>query len=421
MSHIFFFSYANENWYQPGLDDFYDDLCRAVAPNAKWKYDNDNISFRDHEMQLGEEWKPAIANALQESAVLVCIVSEAYFSKEFCGQEFFIFDQRRRQGLAPNATPPDVILPVIWAPLEQNYPNVIGDLQADQAGMHKDYFSKGLLRLKTLNRRAYQKCVANFADAISETWKQYCQWDPFDPMAWKCTIPPGPAAQLGPSIPNAFAGGDWKEAAGPEGWLHGPEVANFVFAAGVNALIPQPRYGVKPGNWTPYLPPPKTVSEYAVQAVRKRRSFKFREIPITPQIGDDLAEAKERNNLTLLVADPQSLALKPLSYIHSHDALAWEGSAVLLPCDDIKSWQDQAVQAEVQKAFPKHILSAGTAAPGSPAAEPLRIPSPEELQRKLESKLDELRSAVVKKLTEGLPVTGVAPPQVAATPGAPVK
>src|SRR6476620_2786074 len=149
----------------------------------------------------------------------------------------------------------------------------MGDIQADQAGMPEDYFSKGLFRLQFLQTQAYRECVAGFADAIVTTWKEYRKMDPLDPTdknLWTPAIPPGPALQLGPSIPNAFKGGDWQEAAGPAGWLEGPEVANFVFAAGVNALLPQPRYGVKPGNWQPYLPPSSTtISEFAAQATRK--------------------------------------------------------------------------------------------------------------------------------------------------------
>jgi FxsC-like protein len=411
MPHMFFFSYASQNWNQPGLEEFYNDLCQAVAAITKWEYDDDNISFRDHKMRLGEEWKPAIADALRESAVLVCIVSEAYCSKPFCGQEVFIFDKRRQQGLAEGEKAPEVILPVIWAPVEQGYPEIMGNIQADQAGMPKDYFKRGLLRLKILDNKAYQECVVGFADAIKATWKKYSQWDAFDPNVWKCTIPPGPTMPLGPSIPNKFALGDWEEAAGPEGWLKGPDVANFVFAAGVKALIPKVRYGEKPGQWQPYLPPSlTTISQYAVQAVRKRRPFKFREIPVTPEIGEQLEGARERKNLTVVVADPQSLTLEALRKVNKHDELAWEGTAVLLPCDDASTWESQAVQDDLRRAFPKHILVAGTSYPG-------RIASADELERMLDMTLGELYSAVIKTVTKGLPVTDVAPTQLAANSG----
>jgi FxsC-like protein len=407
--HIFFFSYASEDWYQPGLDEFYDDLCKTVAPLAGYKYDDDNISFRDHKMRLGEEWKPAITKALHESAVLVCIVSPAYLSKEFCGQEFFIFDKRRRLELAEGATPPDVILPVIWAPIMRDYPKLLGDIQFDQAGMVKDYFKKGLCRLKLIDQSAYKACLVGFADAIVSAWWKNRVEDPFDEKVWTCAIPLGPAAQLGTPIPNAFATGDWQEAAGPDGWIEGPEVANFVFAAGVKKLMPQIRYGASPSEWQPYLPPSSTpIVDYARAAVRKRQ-FRFREIPIS-QIKVHLAEAKKRRNLTVLVADPPSLALKGLSPVSQHDTLAWEGSAVLLPCDDEQAWNNS--QTAVENTFPKHMQLAGSAYPG-------RIKSAEEFERGLDLILGELHSSVLKAVTKDLPVTDTAPPRLAATPAPP--
>jgi hypothetical protein len=83
---------------------------------------------------------------------------------------------------------------------------------------------------------------------------------------------------------------------------------------------------------------------------------------------------------------------------------------VLLPCDDASTWESHAVQDELQRAFPKHILVAGASYPG-------RIASADELERKLDITLGELYSAVIKTVTQGLPVTDVAPTQLAANSG----
>src|SRR5438874_1656423 len=101
-SHIVFFSYARENL-DPYLEDFFKDLSAAIAPATQWGAEDERISFRDKaNLRLGENWKSHIEGALQSSTVLVCVTSVAYFSKEFCGKENYFFDQRRRQGLAPN-------------------------------------------------------------------------------------------------------------------------------------------------------------------------------------------------------------------------------------------------------------------------------------------------------------------------------
>jgi hypothetical protein len=65
----------------------------------------------------------------------------------------------------------------------------------------------------------------------------------------------------------------------------------------------------------------------------------------------------------------------------------------------------------VKKAFPKHILAAGTAYHG-------RISTADELERKLDMTLGELYSAVTKQLTKSLPVTDAGPAQLAANTGA---
>ena len=89
---------------------------------------------------------PEIATADEVADLRVQLVACARPSKNTAKQILFHGcgeDQRRRQGLAQGDKPPQVILPVIWAPVEQGYPDVIGDLQADQKDMPKDYFSKG--------------------------------------------------------------------------------------------------------------------------------------------------------------------------------------------------------------------------------------------------------------------------------------
>ena len=99
MAHVFFFNYAHENR-DKQLEAFFEDLCAEVAPYTPWAADDLRISFRDGQnLALMQEWRPALLKALQTSAVLVAITSPAYFQKRFCGQEYYIFDQRRRQKL----------------------------------------------------------------------------------------------------------------------------------------------------------------------------------------------------------------------------------------------------------------------------------------------------------------------------------
>ena len=103
-----------------------------------------------------DTYQPLLLKALQKSAVMVCVTSPAYFQKEFCGKEYYIFDQRRRKGLAQNEIPPPVILPVIWALDDKTPPSEIAKIQQEQEGYPDRYRTKGLRWLKDISPTQYK-------------------------------------------------------------------------------------------------------------------------------------------------------------------------------------------------------------------------------------------------------------------------
>jgi hypothetical protein len=101
----------------------------------------------------------------------MCVTSPAYFTSKFCGKEFYIFDQRRRDA-NPTAQPP-VILPIVWARTRGAPPGILDLVQWQQGGMDPDYEAKGLRYLKKVNPREYERCVLIFADAIANARQIY--------------------------------------------------------------------------------------------------------------------------------------------------------------------------------------------------------------------------------------------------------
>ena len=105
--HIVFFSYASENL-DRYMKDFFSDLCADIAPLTKFPPDSERISFQDkNNLRLLEYWQSHIEGALQASSVLLCMTSVAYFGKEFCGKEYYAFDQeaaRSGAGERPSAS-----------------------------------------------------------------------------------------------------------------------------------------------------------------------------------------------------------------------------------------------------------------------------------------------------------------------------
>ena len=257
MSHIAFFSYARVNL-DPYLVNFFHDLCAEIAPATIWAKEDDRISFYDKgNLRLMEHWKTHIDQALQSSAVLVCITSAAFFNSAFCGKEYYVFDQRRRQGVPQTKEPPPVILPVIWYPVVEGLPGYFNDVQHVPGDVSDVYRQRGLRYLARFKNSAYEQCVTEFALAITTAWQKHAGMKPLS------------GSRDFSEIPNMFADREWEEAAGPNGWLSGPEVANFVFACASKDEISEPegRYGTRGSEWRPYLPPDSTtILEYAKTA-----------------------------------------------------------------------------------------------------------------------------------------------------------
>jgi FxsC-like protein len=380
MSHVFFFSYAHENL-DKHLREFFEGLCEDVSPNTPWAAKDPRLSFRDKDnLPLMDQWKPSILDALQSSSVFVCITSTAYLQKPFCGQEYWIFDQRRRQSLPT----PKVILPVIWAPVQRRLPAFMNEIQWQQGEMPDIYFEKGLRYLKKLAPNEYEVCVAKFADAISRAYQNYP------------SIPPLSGVAPFENIPNAFAGGQWEEAAGPTGWVSGPGVANFVFAAALKHELPQPpgKYGSSAAEWRPYLPAAaKTISEIA-KAAAKKHSLRYREILVNDQLSAELQGARIRKNLTLLLADARTLPFQQYRQVVTFDGETWEGSALLMPWDNVAGlWEDAPLQSAVKTTFP---IKSQLKAPVFQAP----ISTENELERVLDVTLTDLLAAFTKVETE---------------------
>jgi FxsC-like protein len=394
MSHLFFFSYAHVHR-DKELEQFFEDLCEEVKVHTPYGAKDHRLSFRDgNNLPLMEEWRENIMEALQTSALLVCATCPAYFSSRFCGQEYYIFDQRRR--ILQNSPLPPVILPVIWVPDPWAPSDVLGRVKWDQGEMDERYHTKGLRWLMKGAPGQYERCVMLFGEAIGKDWRA------------RPNLPRIENVASFPDIPNAFVRADWREAASPQGWLPGPRVANFVFAAGLSKQFPEPRgrYGTTPSEWRPYFPPePNTVSDLARQAT-KQQSLLFRELPIDQHLDDELKSACDRKNLTLVVADAQTLG--HCAAITVFDQENWHGTAVLVPWSgDREDWKQHS--RTLSGTFP--VRSQANAPPFHAPIE-----TRPEFERTLEITLAELQATVINAGAEGKKKTDD-PPTMLAGPG----
>ena len=150
MSYYFFFSYKRVVD-GPYLQNFFDELSKEVRGQLQLT-NNDPVGFFDQKgIELGEQWEPTLAQALQESAVLVCAYSPRYFESEYCGKEWQVFQMRREeyqrfqlQNGAPNAELPPVIKPVLWQKFTAKVPPVVTDMQYTYGNPQEIQNEKGL-------------------------------------------------------------------------------------------------------------------------------------------------------------------------------------------------------------------------------------------------------------------------------------
>jgi TIR domain-containing protein len=380
MRHIFFFSYSHFDRDDANLDEFFKDLCKEVARFYDgFSADDSRVSFRDREgIPLMEEWSPALRDALQTSSVLVCVTSPRYFGSRMCGQEYYLFDQRRRFQLEEGQRPAAIILPVIWTPDKKGRLEKIDKAQWEAGDMPSRYAKIGLLDLKRFARPEYDACVVAFAQAIRDACDSYPSIPqlPYIPSAFD-------------DIPSYF---DDFGAAGAPGL--GPDFANFVYVAARQEEMPDSAesYGSRPAAWRPFLKSErlaKTISDIA-KSVSETYPGSYRELPLGSNLKQELEQARKRRNLTLLVADARTLPLESYQAVRQFDDVfeddTWKGTAVLIPWQDKNGSWDQH-QKTIDEFFPKRSKA------NPPPFHP-KLPSCTEFERTLELTLTSLRSAV---------------------------
>lgn len=156
----FFLSYSSADDEEKNcVAEFYRDLVKEVRrKGALKKLPDKDVGFLDGaDIELGDEWDPAIAEALQTSRTLVCLYSPNYFESGYCLKELSIF-RSRLAGYKNDAEPgrrPRRILPVLWEKpdtLPATLPGGVSGIQNKHKALGDEYAREGLLFLKKTKR-----------------------------------------------------------------------------------------------------------------------------------------------------------------------------------------------------------------------------------------------------------------------------
>lgn len=390
MSYWFFVSYtrADRDKY---MDEFYADLRTEVL--LQKHIPESELSFFDTSAILtGAAWQQILGAALRTSQVMLSMCSPGYVSSEYCGKEFQVF--RERQLLYRSAQDadalPEVIIPVLWGPPSDYFPEVVREIQYADDDFPEVYAREGLRYMMKLNghRDDYQKFITRLATKVIDAGKKY-------PLPELKTLRPFE------EIPNAFA----PPVAGPAEPLRpsataGFNSALFVYIAARPGEMWSVRrevecYGEVGGKqWAPYLPPTKDAVGIMAQEVAAKQKLFYEELPLDDRLIKRLEQAEANQEIVVLVVDAWTLRLaKYQDDVRPYDKVNFRNCAVLIPwnVNDPETVDARAtLEAALKEALPfktelKH-----------PVYYRDSIRSAKELKSKLSKTLSEIRMRMIE-------------------------
>ena len=78
---------------------------------------------------LGVGWQAELVSALCGTRLLIALLCDDFFEREWCGREWAVMLERQRRATPPGEQPPPVILPLFWVPPSGSLPQVVQDIQ----------------------------------------------------------------------------------------------------------------------------------------------------------------------------------------------------------------------------------------------------------------------------------------------------
>ena len=328
MTYQFFFSYARDtyraakfdggNW----LDQFFDDLSNQVANVTGEKVDA--VGYRDIDrLRLAESWGQELIKGMQDSAVLVCIVSPHYLQSLACGREVGLFRERIARLEGQLGGDKHRIIPVFWIGElychQHMHPHVkefLKALQLTQKGLPEGYPRVGILDYYGLGQKA--SCYG-IAKTLAQRIKELSEM---------------------PSLPNLANGLDFnglrsfferRESTGDEPVAVGPLGTNVVYAAATKDVVGDvptvTTYGEKAEDWRPFADKPNRTIGLLTRAALTdagQHEKEYRVISVSEDLLVKIKKARELNSPVLMVLDQASLRYetikRPLADYDSYDA-----------------------------------------------------------------------------------------------------
>jgi FxsC-like protein len=293
MSYNFFFSHARRDM-DKYLSRFHHDLETEVAQRTNQWVDT---GFRDaREIERGEWWETKLGTALSGSQVFLFISSPTSVASQWCGKEWAGFSRRcvDYQTVLGLATPPKLMIPIIWRPTEP-LPPVVSALQADHEayglGDVSDYYKKnGLLQLMKLKPRWYAKFLDQVAGEVVNAAKMQPLTDHPFPTDFSTLASAFPLPR-----PDRFR-------------------ARFVYVVAGSTEVGVCRtkldaYDQDKKKWKPFYPPSQSdVATIAYQAVLQA-DFDYEDVPLGYHLTDEIEGSAKNYRVLVFMVDAWALQI----------------------------------------------------------------------------------------------------------------
>jgi FxsC-like protein len=349
----FFLSYARSDD-DAHVHQLYQDLSAEVRAHAGLRA-GENVGFFDvHSLEMGSVWPRRLVAALSRCRTFIALVSPRYLLSDPCGREWSVFADRLRRYEAEVGVGPAALLPLQWLP-PRNVPEVVAALTYDHHGLPSAYRRAGLRQLMRLQRHR-----DHYLEFVSELARQIVE------IAELHRLPPAPAGMTFDQVTSVFAhplpapaAADRRRAQRVRFIVAAPSRRDLA-STGMKPARNRAYYGNRPEHWAPYQPAmPRSVADLASE-VAIRRSFEP-EVTDTSRLAEDVAEARAKGQILVLLVDPWATRLtnhrRALTKFNEMDTQAEDlPKAVLVPAsrDDAQTQEQWLPLSDSVRALLSH-------------------------------------------------------------------
>jgi len=369
----YFLSYCHEP-YDRYVERFHDDLAAEVRIRLAGSVEAppEPVGFRDvSAMPVGSYWKRRLSDALGCCRSFVPLYSPEYFSSDFCGREWAVFERRMRLYEADQSVRPELVVPVLWKTVA-DLPAAAAEIQYLDDDFPEPYRAHGMEYLVRLwpDSVEYRTAVRVLADRIVRACRLHL-------------LPPYVEFDLDRETGSFGAGGV------PAQRLRRRGHVTFMVAAPVRDRLPSGRrnaeaYGGDPLDWSPYsvgaepqdgdgrrgdgephgggepCGGAEPLATWAQQQVGGRRYTSDVEV-VDAALPERVAAARGRNRIAVLLVDPWATLMPQYAApLRGYDARNEPASGVLLPLhppDTETMSQLGTLEPAVGRTFPRGFAS----------------------------------------------------------------